>query len=242
MKSVKDAVLVLKLIARFGQKAGEWPPLEMNLHFPAPAAPQHPSALTRAQQKKLQDYLRDHFTFRNLGILICLESGLRIGELCALQWRDLDVTGGVIHVTKTVQRIYLADGDERQYFLHFGPPKTTSSLRDVPMEGGLLKLIRPFARLMRPDYYVLSGSDVPVEPRTCRASYRKVLRELGLPPLRFHALRHSFATRCIESQCDYKTVSVILGHASISTTMDLYVHPGLDEKKRCIERMARALR
>ena len=87
-----------------------------------------------------------------------------------------------------------------------------------------------------------TGSPEPLEPRYLRAYFYRLLAVLGIPKVRFHALRHSFATRCIEGRCDYKTVSAILGHSSISTTLDLYVHPGTAQKRRVIEKMSRSLR
>ena len=89
---------------------------------------------------------------------------------------------------------------------------------------------------------VLTNESSPTEPRTYRNYYKSVLLNLKIPLLKFHGLRHSFATRCIESQCDYKTVSVILGHANISTTLNLYVHPNLEQKKRCIDKMTKLLK
>ncbi|MCM1199399.1 MAG: tyrosine-type recombinase/integrase [Clostridium sp.] len=91
-------------------------------------------------------------------------------------------------------------------------------------------------------YYVLTNSSRPVEPRTYRNYYRKVMSQLDLPVLKFHGLRHSFATRCIESKCDYKTVSVLLGHSNISTTLNLYVHPDKEQKRKCVEQMFRTLK
>ena len=76
-----------------------------------------------------------------------------------------------------------------------------------------------------------------MEPRAYRNYYNTLIRRLNLPKLKFHGLRHTFATRCIESECDYKTVSVLMGHANISTTLNLYVHPDMEQKKRCVERM-----
>lgn len=102
-------------------------------------------------------------------------------------------------------------------------------------------MIRPLQKVVNNDYYVLSNDVVPIEPRTYRNYYMKLMKHLGIPPLKFHGLRHSFATRCIESRCDYKTVSVILGHADISTTLNLYVHPGAEQKKKCIDKMLRSL-
>lgn len=99
---------------------------------------------------------------------------------------------------------------------------------------------------MRPvlygEYFVLTNDSKPTEPRTYRNYYKRLMKRLGIPDLKFHGLRHSFATRCIEGKCDYKTVSVILGHSNISTTLNLYVHPNLEQKKKCINQMNRSLK
>ncbi|MBO4634969.1 MAG: site-specific integrase [Bacteroidales bacterium] len=243
IKTVKDCLLVLKMVRRHGARLGAWPQDDCQIHFPSVSGQKSvPAVLSRHEQRKLIDYLQEHFSFRNLGILICLQSGLRIGEVCGLQWQDLDTRSGVLRVRRTVQRIYLADGAVKEYTISIGTPKTASSLRDIPLSRELLARIRPLTKLMRPQDYVLSNSPEPLEPRYYRDYYHKLLLSLDITPLRFHSLRHSFATRCIEGRCDYKTVSAILGHASIATTMDLYVHPGLDDKRRCIERMARCLK
>lgn len=240
--SIRDVLMILKMILRFGEKLLAWPHVIYDIHFPTTAMPKMDvPVLTMSDQRKLLSYLKANFSFRNLGILICLYSGLRIGEVCALKWKDLDVNTGEIHVTKTVQRIWLSDGDEKEYKLSVGQPKTASSVRNIPICNELMKMIRPLRKVMADDFYVISNTTAPLEPRYYRDYYRKLLAKLGIPHIRFHALRHSFATRCIESKCDYKTVSVILGHSSLATTMDLYVHPGTEEKKRAIEKMARML-
>ena len=242
LKTVKDSILILKMIHRYGELLGAWPHLDFRTHYPTTAEEKKPlPVLTVSQQQRLIRHLQDNFSFRNLGLLICLHSGLRIGEICGLQWKDLDVANGEIHVRKTVSRIWICDDNERSYTLSIGTPKTTASVRDIPITKSLADVIRPLRRIVNPEYFVVSNKAEPLEPRYYRDYYMKVLDKLSIPPIRFHALRHSFATRCIESKCDYKTVSVILGHASISTTLDLYVHPGYTEKKKCIDRMARAL-
>mgnify|MGYP003434951792 len=91
-------------------------------------------------------------------------------------------------------------------------------------------------------FYVLTNSAQPTEPRTYRNYYKRLMKELDMPKLKFHGLRHSFATRCIEGKCDYKTVSVLLGHSNISTTLNLYVHPNMEQKKKCVEQMFKTLR
>lgn len=240
--SIRDVLMILKMILRFGEKLSAWPNIIYDIHFPTTAMQNtNITVLTTSDQRKLLNYLKENFSFRNLGILICLYSGLRIGEVCGLQWKDLDVATGEINVTKTVQRIWLSDGEEKEYRLSVGLPKTASSVRRIPICKDLMKIVRPLRKVMADDFYIISNAATPLEPRYYRDYFRKLLATLGIPPTRFHTLRHSFATRCIESKCDYKTVSVILGHSSLATTMDLYVHPGFEEKKRAVEKMARML-
>lgn len=152
------------------------------------------------------------------------------------------MASGVIRVNKTIQRIYLVDGDEKYTELIVDKPKTKNSIREVPMTRDLLALVRPLKKIVRGDFYVLTNAAAPTEPRTYRCYFNKLQGQLGLPKMRFHGLRHSFATRCIESKCDYKTVSVLLGHSNISTTLNLYVHPNLEQKRKCIDTMGKLLK
>ena len=115
-------------------------------------------------------------------------------------------------------------------------------MRDIPMIKDLYDLLKPLKKVVKNDYYVLTNDAMPTEPRTYRNYYKKLLNTLNIPPIKFHGLRHSFATRCIESKCDYKTVSVILGHSDISTTLNLYVHPNYDQKKKCIDKMFKLIK
>ena len=241
-KTVRDILVVLKMILRFGAKRGYWPSRQIDIIFPTERERQDIEVLTLANQRQLMSYVKEHFTFLNLGIFICLNAGLRIGEVCALQWDDIDVAAGVIRVSKTIQRIYLVDGQEKYTELIIDRPKTKNSIREIPMTRDLLALVRPLKKIVRGDFYVLTNAAEPTEPRTYRTYFNKLLQQLGLPKMRFHGLRHSFATRCIESKCDYKTVSVLLGHSNISTTLNLYVHPNMEQKKKCIEAMGKMLK
>ena len=242
VKTVKDTMLVLKMILRHGEKIGAWPHLEFSVHYPTvSAAPRYIPTLSPRHLHLLLEYLKGHFSYRNLGIMLCLYSGLRIGEVCGLQWKDLDVSLGVIRVNKTVQRISISDGAIREYYISVDAPKTSSSIREIPFTAELKSIIRPLKKIMPSEYFLISNGPAPMEPRAYRDYFHSLLRRLDIPNIRFHALRHSFATRCIASRCDYKTVSVILGHSSISTTLDLYVHPGFSEKKKCIDRLSKSL-
>ena len=153
-----------------------------------------------------------------------------------------DAEQGVIYVTKTIQRIYLVGEIEKRTEVIIDTPKSKNSIREIPMTRDLLRIIKPLKKVVNGSFYVLTNSSAPTEPRTYRNYYKRLMKQLDIPALKFHGLRHSFATRCIESNCDYKTVSVLLGHSNISTTLNLYVHPNMEQKKLCVEQMFKALR
>lgn len=241
-KYVKDILIVLKMIVRFGEKRGFLQHSEWDIKYPTAPEKQGVEVLTVANHRKILDYISRNFTFRNLGIYICLTTGLRIGEVCGLRWSDLDMDRSMLTVQRTVERIYILEDDGTKYTqLVINTPKTVNSAREIPLGKALMGMLRPLKKVVNGDYYVVSNEPRPLEPRTYRNYYMKLMKQLGIPPLRFHGLRHSFATRCIESNCDYKTVSVILGHADIATTLNLYVHPGAEQKKKCIDKMLRSL-
>ena len=241
-KSIKDILIVLKMILLYGVKQGNMEHREIDVRFPTERERQEVAVLIRSNQKKIMEYVQGHFTFMNLGIYICLCTGLRIGEVCALMWDDIDVESGVINITKTIQRIYVIEGGKKHTEVIIDRPKSKNSIRKIPIAKDLLKMIRPFKKVVIGSFYVLTNSAQPTEPRTYRNYYNRLMNELNIPKLKFHGLRHSFATRCIESRCDYKTVSVLLGHSNISTTLNYYVHPNMEQKKKCVEQMFKTLR
>lgn len=241
VKSVKDILIVLKMIMKFGVKNDWMNYSEWDVKYPTTEAVKELEVLTVANHKKILNYIRQNFTFRNLGIYICLSSGLRIGEVCALRWSDINIEAGTICVQRTIERIYIVEGNKKYTKLIISTPKTRNSFREIPMSKELLSLVKPLKKVMNSDFYVLTNEESPTEPRTYRNYYKLFMENLGMPKLKFHGLRHSFATRCIECNCDYKTVSVLLGHANISTTLNLYVHPNMEQKKKCIARMFKSL-
>ena len=241
-KSIKDILIVLKMILRFGVKQGYLEHREIDVKFPTERERQEVEVLSRNNQKYIMEYVQSHFTFMNLGIYICLCAGLRIGEVCALVWDDIDAENGVINISKTIQRIYVIEGGEKHTEVIIDTPKSKNSIREIPIARDLLKMIKPLKKVVNGSFFVLTNSAQPTEPRTYRNYYKRLMAQLNMPKLKFHGLRHSFATRCIESKCDYKTVSVLLGHSNISTTLNLYVHPNMEQKKKCVEQMFKMLR
>lgn len=240
-KTIRDIIIVLKMILKFGIKNGYLEYVQIDAKFPSKQEKKDLDVLSKADQKKFMEHLRNNFTFKNLGIFICLSTGMRIGEICGLRWCDVDTAEGVIKVRHTLQRIYIIEGETRHTELLLDTPKTANSVRDIPMSSELLKMLKSLNKVVNKNYYVISNDIKPIEPRTYRNYYKKLCKQLDIPELKFHGLRHSFATRCIESKADYKTVSVLLGHSNISTTLNLYVHPNKEQKKKTIDKMLRSL-
>lgn len=240
-KTIRDIIIVLKMILKFGIKNGYLEYIQIDAKFPSKQEKKDLDVLSKANQKKFMEHLRNNFTFKNLGIFICLSTGMRIGEICGLRWCDVDTAEGVIKVRHTLQRIYIIEGETRHTELLLDTPKTANSVRDIPMSSELLKMLKSLNKVVNENYYVISNDIKPIEPRTYRNYYKKLCKQLDIPELKFHGLRHSFATRCIESKADYKTVSVLLGHSNISTTLNLYVHPNKEQKKKTIDKMLRSL-
>lgn len=241
-KSIKDILIVLKMILKFGAKNNFLNYKQFDIQFPTERERQDIEILSKINQIKIMNYVQEHFTFQNLGIYICLSAGIRIGEICALTWEDIDTDSGIISIRKTIQRIYIIEDNNKHTELVIDTPKTKNSIRDIPMSKDLLKMLKPVKKIVNSTFFVLTNDTKPTEPRTYRNYYKKLMGKLNMPDLKFHGLRHSFATRCIESNCDYKTVSVILGHSNISTTLNLYVHPNMEQKKKCIDQMFKMLK
>ena len=242
IKTVKDMLIVLRMVMKFGVKNGWINYCEWDIKYPTTVINKEMEVLTVTHHKKILEFIKQNFTFRNLGIYISLTTGLRIGEVCGLKWSDINTDSGIITVNRTIERIYVIEGERRHTELVINSPKTKNSCREIPMNKELLAMVKPLKKVVNVNFYVLTNEEKPTEPRTYRNYYHRLMKHLDIPRLKYHGLRHSFATRCIESNCDYKTVSVLLGHANITTTLNLYVHPNMEQKKRCITQMLKYLR
>lgn len=241
-RTVRDILLVLKMIVAYGARQGWTERADWDIKFPTNAEKPEFQVLTVGEQKKLMSFLKSHFSFRNLGLYICLCTGMRIGEICALKWSDISIRSKTICIRRTIERVYVIDGGRKYTKLIIGTPKTASSIRDIPVSGDLLKVLKSLIGLVNDAGFVLTNTEKPLEPRIYRHYYKRFMSKLNMPAMKFHGLRHTFATRCIESNCDYKTVSSILGHSNVSTTLNLYVHPDMGQKRRCIDRMLKSVR
>lgn len=165
----------------------------------------------------------------SLGYLLCLETGLRLGEVCALRWSDIDLAEGVLRVQRTVYRINYGKRTE----LVLQTPKSENSVRAIPLTAKMLSVLRQMKD--KKDCCLLTGTERPLEPRTMQYRFRRFLERNNLPLRNYHVLRHSFATRCIEGGMDIKSLSEILGHANVQTTLQMYVHPSMASKRAAME-------
>ena len=184
----------------------------------------------------MENYLFQHPDPLELGILTALYGGLRIGELCALQWKDIHFESGIIQISKTILRIQKEDrNDKKKTQVLIGHPKTDSSKRLIPMPAFILEFLGNFRQ--GSEIYLITGTKFYMEPRMCLEKYKKILKKAGLDSYTFHTLRHTFATRCVEKGFDPKSLSEILGHANVNTTLQNYVHPSIDLKKEQMDRL-----
>lgn len=156
-------------------------------------------------------------------------SGLRIGELCALTWNDIDFKSGIIHISKALQRVPDKSGKGKTALI-VTSPKSKTSVRDIPLPAFVLDILKQ----NRCSGYILSGTNKPVEPRTMQNRFKAVLKECGVRSANFHLIRHTYATVCIESGFDAKTVSELLGHSNVNITLNRYVHSSMEMKKKCV--------
>ena len=154
---------------------------------------------------------------------------MRLGEVCALRWSDINLVEGVLRVQRTVYRINYGKRTE----LVLQTPKSENSIRSIPLTAKMLSVL---CRMKdKKDCYLLTGTERPLEPRTMQYRFRRFLEKNNLALRNYHVLRHSFATRCIEGGMDIKSLSEILGHANVQTTLQMYVHPSMATKRAAME-------
>lgn len=242
-KTISDHLAVLKLIADYAREMGLLPDTVIRFHRPRLHAPAI-DILPPEEQAKLESHLLTRLDSYALGVLLTLYTGLRIGELCALRFCDIDLEEGLLEVNATMLRIReTRPNSPARTRLLIDAPKTRSSKRKIPLSQFFVTEISALRRRAgRATDYLLTASEQFIEPRNYYERYQRMLREAGLPPHSFHALRHTFATRCIENGLDPKSVSELLGHANVRITLERYVHPSLEGKRKFLERFSPANR
>lgn len=194
------------------------------------------TVFSKEEQLLLENQLKRKINVRKLAILLCLYTGLRIGEVCGLKWEDIDLTKRILYVKRTIIRIKNNNPNlENKTKLIESTPKSDMSIREIPIPDFLVELLKQFK--LQDNFYVLSKSEKLYDPRQLESSYTKIIKKCGIRYSKFHTLRHTFATRCIESNIDIKTLSEILGHASVDITLKIYVHTSTELKRTSLQKL-----
>lgn len=235
-KSMSDILVIIKESFRYAQSCGA----EIVCSFERvnlKKTSKEIRVLSLAEEKRLLTVLLTDVDRFKIGVFICLYTGIRIGELCALQSKCISPVEKTVKIERTMQRLQNNDPNaiEKTHII-ITEPKSFAAIRTIPLPDFVIKLVEPF--LHTPNSYVLSGScDSFVEPRTMQNRFKSYLKEAEIGNTNFHALRHTFATRCVEAEFDIKILSEILGHSSVKITLDKYVHPTMALKRNNMEKL-----
>lgn len=233
-KTVKDIMTVLKAILKYAE-------IKYDINFKISLI-STPAQITNEvevfndrDRKKMEKYCIESKEIRDLGVLISLYTGLRIGEVCALKWSDIDFEKKYIKVNHTLQRVYV---NKRETKVLYDRPKTKKSIRKIPMAKVLYEKLKEISKNYDNEAFVLTGSTKRYyEPLGYRYIYRKILEKCDIEYKRYHQLRHTFATRCIKVGMDVKSLSEVLGHANVSITLNIYVHSSFETKNKFINKL-----
>lgn len=188
-------------------------------------------ALEKLEQEKLEKYILENEKFYHYGILLSLYTGLRLGEVVALKWQNVDMKNKLIYIDKTVGTI----SQNHKTLTIESSPKTTSSIREIPISKQLLSLLKSLRQNSTTEYVIVSHNNKQIKPRAYQKSFENLLKKLHIKHYGFHSLRHTFATRLLENGVDIKTISELLGHSSPTITLNRYVHTNLQNKRKAME-------
>lgn len=229
----QNVLAVMKQALRYAEKQYGYP-MPSLMGCTMQKRPHSIEVMDRMEQIRLIQFLNSDMDISKAGIYLCLFTGIRLGEVCSLKWADIDQNRGLLHVNRTVQRIESKEGPTKTVLLE-SPPKSVFSKRIIPMSDSLLSLLIKFKR--EGQEYVLQKNR-PMEPRTYQNHFKKYLKQIDAPNYNFHVLRHTFATNCVDSGMDIKSLSEILGHSNVQITLNRYVHPSMDTKRKYLNALS----
>lgn len=235
-KTVSDVLSLIRNILKYAADSGKIPACDTSAIAIRQNA-REMRVLSRGEQEQLCTFLCEHPSLPNIGILLCLFTGLRVGELCALQWEDISLREHTLHVHQTMQRIQNTDVPGKKTKVIVTEPKSRAAVRTIPLPEYLVNTLRELPQPAT-GYFLTGNKHTFMEPRTMQNHFKRVLENCAIRPANFHALRHTFATRCVELGFDVKSLSEILGHASVTITMNRYVHPSIELKRNNMERLS----
>jgi len=230
-KTVKDIVSVIKSALRFGKDESLINDFNINVVLPK-EKPQNMRVLSMDEQAALEKFLCTDMDESKLGIYLCLYTGIRIGEACAIRWSDISLDDGTLTVSRTMQRVQKSEADSSEKTkIIITDPKSNFSVRTIPLPDCLLDKLKQFRPTLQDTYLLTGEARRFIEPRTFQYRFKSYLSKCGIKDANFHALRHTFATRCVSLGFEIKSLSEILGHANVNITLNRYVHPSFDMKR-----------
>lgn len=235
-KTIADILSVIRNIMRFAVRKGKTvscDPFSIQIKHPI----QEMRVLSRSEQDTLYKYLCEDIEPCNIGILLSLFTGMRVGEICALRWEDISFLEQTIFVHQTMQRIQDRNNSERKTKIVVTTPKSACSIRTIPIPEDLLPILKSY-KVVSTGYFLTNSDQSYIEPRTMQNRFKRALKNCSIENANYHSLRHTFATRCIELGFDIKSLSEILGHASVNITLNRYVHPSLELKRANMQRLS----
>ena len=228
--NMKHSILrIINQILEYASEYCQCPLIKLYNKYPKDRSV-HIEIINHSDQALLLKYLYQDMDASKAGIILCISTGLRLGEICSLKWKDIDLEQMILYVNSTVQRIALID-QERKTMLMTTPPKSVFSIREIPFSKELKNILLQIKETNQE--YVIGGNK-PMEPRTYQNRFKRYLRDAKLKDYNFHILRHTFATNCIDRGMDVKSLSEILGHSDVQITLNRYVHPSIDTKRKYI--------
>lgn len=236
IKTVRDIVVELKAILKYAERKYGLD-LKMDLITMPRLQQNKVMILSKYEEKCIKEFCVESIELRDVGILLCLYTGIRIGEISALLWENIDLENNLLYINKTMERIYISNSNT---IIYIGEPKSKSSVRTIPLVNNISKILKELKEKNNfpKDSFFLTGSSTRfVEPRNYQYWFNKRLEELGISPNKFHILRHTFATNCIQIGMDAKSLSEILGHSNVSITLNRYVHSSYEVKKNYLEKL-----
>jgi len=224
VRYVNDIIILIKTVYKYAVK-------EYNVNNPVAEISLRKNKKTEinlldeSEQIKLQEFISVNHNLSTLGTALSMSTGIRIGELCALQWKDIDFDKRILTVKKTMQRIQCNNNTSRTKLI-ISDPKSESSKRRIPIPDCMMSFLIEFRK--NDNDFILSAAEKPIEPRTMQYRFSKILKNANLPSVHFHALRHIFASSCVKLGFDIKSLSELLGHSSVEITLNRYVHSSFD--------------
>ena len=235
-KTVSDVLAIIRNISKFAIRKGIYVANDANaVQIRQDIKPMR--VLNKAEQSQLCEYILKKPEACSIGILVCMFTGLRIGEICALRWEDISFSDQSIYIHHTLQRIQMHRGHGAKTEVVVTTPKSSCSIRKIPLPDEILEIL--VLNKKASSGYVLTNDEYKfIEPRTMQNKFKKILKAVGIENANFHALRHTFATRCVELGFDVKSLSEILGHATVNITMNRYVHPTYEMKKKNMQKLS----